>query len=400
MSGPLTGIRILDATTVVLGPLAAQILGDMGADVIKIEPPDGDTTRQLGPARNPGMAALYLTCNRNKRSLVLDLKQAEGRETLLRLATDAHVLMHNWRPQAAARLGLEYEAVRAAAPSIVYVATYGFRAKGPYGHRPAYDDVIQAASGLTSLQSAVAGEPRYVPTIMADKTSGMAVVQAVLAALLHRERTGEGQAVEVPMLETLVSFVMVEHLYGETFVPAVETSGYKRILARSRKPFRTKDGHLSILPYTDAHWRAFFTMTGREDLLADPRFSSLAKRLANIEILYAELAKIAETRTSAEWLAALDEAGIPAMVVNTLETLLTDPHLEATGFWKTMEHPTEGTLRMPDPPYGFSKTPSAIRRLPPRLGEHSLEVLREAGFAADEIDALVKRGVTRDGASG
>jgi crotonobetainyl-CoA:carnitine CoA-transferase CaiB-like acyl-CoA transferase len=396
MSGPLTGIKILDATSVVLGPFAAQILGDMGADIIKIEPPDGDTTRQLGPARNPGMAALYLTCNRNKRSLVLDLKNPDGRATLLRLAKDAHVLMHNWRPQAATRLGLEYEAVRAANPAIVYCAAYGFRAKGPYGHRPAYDDVIQAASGLTSLQSAVAGEPRYVPTIVADKTSGMAMVQAVLAALVHQQRTGQGQAVEVPMLETLVSFVMVEHLYGETFVPAVDTAGYKRILAKSRRPFKTKDGYLSILPYTDANWRAFFTLTDREDLLQDPRFSTLAKRLANIEVLYAELGKIAETRTSADWLAALDDAGIPAMVVNTLESLLTDPHLEATGFWKTMEHPTEGTLRMPDPPYGFSETPAAIRRLPPRLGEHSVEVLREAGFSADEIDALIKRGATRD----
>ena len=395
MPGALDGIRIVDATSVVLGPLAAQILGDMGADVIKIEPPDGDTTRQLGPARHPGMAALYLTCNRNKRSVVLDLKHPDGRGALLRLAKDAHVLMHNWRPQAAARLGLEYDAVRAVNPSIVYCAAYGFRAKGPYGHRPAYDDVIQAASGLTSLQSAIAGEPRYVPTIMADKTSGMAVVQAVLAALLCRERTGQGQAVEVPMLETLVYFVMVEHLFGETFVPAIETAGYKRILARSRRPFKTKDSHLSILPYTDANWRAFFTLTGREDLLADPRFSTLGKRLANIEVLYAELGKIAETRTSAEWLAALDEAGIPAMVVNTLESLLTDPHLEATGFWKTMEHPTEGTLRMPDPPYGFSATPSSIRRLPPRLGEHSVEVLREAGFSPDEIEKLVTTGVTK-----
>jgi crotonobetainyl-CoA:carnitine CoA-transferase CaiB-like acyl-CoA transferase len=394
MPGALAGIRILDTSTVVLGPWAAQTLGDMGADVIKVEPPEGDTTRKLGPARNPDMAAFYLACNRNKRSLVLDLKQPAGRAALLRLAAGADVLLHNFRPQAAAKLGLEYEALRAVNPRIVYCATYGYRAAGPYGNKPAYDDIIQAGSGLAVLQTALAGEPRYLPTIVADKTSSMAVVAAILTALLHRERTGEGQAVEVPMFETMAAYVMVEHLYGETFVPALDTAGYKRILNRYRRPFATKDGYLAVLPYTDANWRRFFELARRPDLLEDSRFKTLASRLANIEALYEELGKIVATRTSAEWLADLDRENVPAMVVNSLETLLSDPQLEATGFWKTVEHPSEGTLRMPDIPTTYSRSPGEIRRLPPRLGEHSVEVLREAGFSQAEIDALLASGAT------
>ena len=394
MPGPLVGVRVLDVTTVVLGPWAAQTLGDMGADVIKIEPPEGDTTRRLGPARHPGMGAFYLACNRNKRSLVLDLKQTAGRAALLRLAATADVILHNFRPGPAARLGLEYEPFRAVNPRLVYCATYGFRARGPYGTKPAYDDVIQAAAGLASLQTPLVGEPRYMPTIVADKTSSLAVLSAVLSALFHRERTGEGQAIEVPMFETVVAYVMVEHLYGETFVPPIETAGYKRILNRWRRPFRTTDGYLAVVPYTDADWRAFFALAGRADLQADPRFRTLESRLANIEALYEELAKIIAGRSSAEWLEALDRASVPAMVVNTLETLLVDPQLEATGFWKIVEHPTEGTLRVPDIPTTYSRTPAEIRRLPPRLGEHSREVLREAGFSEAEVDDLRASGVT------
>jgi crotonobetainyl-CoA:carnitine CoA-transferase CaiB-like acyl-CoA transferase len=394
MPGALDGIRVLDVTTVVLGPWAAQMLGDMGADVIKVEPPEGDTTRRLGPARHPGMAAFYLACNRNKRSIVLDLKQATGREALLRLAAGADVMMHNFRPQPAARLGLDYEVFRAINPRLVYCATYGFRARGPYGDKPAYDDVIQAASGLAALQTPLTGEPRYLPTIVADKTSSLTVLSAVLSALVCRERTGQGQAIEVPMFESVAAYVMVEHLYGETFVPPLESAGYKRILNRWRRPFPTRDGYLGVVPYTDAHWRTFFQVAGRPDLAGDPRFATLESRLANIETLYEELGKIVSTRTSAEWLEALDRANVPATVVNTLESLLTDPHLEATGFWKIIEHPTEGTLRTPDIPATFSATPGEIRRHQPRLGEHSVEILREAGYRQAEIDAMLASGAT------
>jgi crotonobetainyl-CoA:carnitine CoA-transferase CaiB-like acyl-CoA transferase len=395
MSGPLAGVRVIDCTTVVLGPWAAQQLGDLGADVVKVEPPEGDTTRQLGPMRNPAMGAFYLAVNRNKRSIVLDLKQEAARQVLLRLAESADVLLHNYRPQAARRLGMSYETFRAGNPGLVYVGTYGFRATGPYGDKPAYDDIIQAASGVASLQAALLGEPRYVPTIVADKTSSMTVLVAVLAALHHKARTGEGQEVEVPMFESMAAWVMVEHLYGETFRPASETIGYKRILNPNRRPFKTRDGYLAILPYTDQNWRDFFALTGRADLLDDPRFKTLGSRLKHIEILYDELARIATTRTNAEWLTELDRLSIPGMIVNSLESLLHDPHLEATGFWQVVEHPSEGTLRMPGIPARYSKTPASIRQLPPRLGEHSLEILREAGLDAAQIDALFASGATR-----
>jgi crotonobetainyl-CoA:carnitine CoA-transferase CaiB-like acyl-CoA transferase len=395
MSGPLTGVTVVDCTTVVLGPWAAQQLGDLGADVIKVEPPEGDTTRQLGPMRNPDMGAFYLAVNRNKRSIVLDLKQESARRILLKLASTADVLLHNYRPQAAKRLGMSYETFRAVNPGLVYVGTYGFRAAGPYGEKPAYDDIIQAVSGVASTLSPLMDEPRYVPTIVADKTSSMTVFAAVLAALYHKAKTGQGQEVEVPMFESMAAWVMVEHLYGETFVPPLDSVGYKRVLNKYRRPYKTRDGYLAILPYTDKNWRDFFKIAGRQDLAEDPRYATLGSRLKHIEFLYEEIGRIAPSRTNAEWLAELDANNIPAMIVNSLESLLTDPHLEATGFWQLVDHPSEGRMRVPGIPASYSATPASIRRLPPRLGEHSVEILREAGIEAAEIDALLASGASR-----
>lgn len=390
-------MRVLELTSVVLGPWACQILGDLGADVIKVEPPGGDSNRQVGPARHPGMGALFLTTNRNKRSVILDLKQYGGRAALLRLAANADVLVHNYRPRALAKLGLEYAAVKRANPRIVFCGTYGYGRTGPYAEKPAYDDPIQAASGIAMLQARMGGDPSYLPMIVADKTTALGVVYAVTAALFHRERTGEGQEVEVPMFEMLVSYVMAEHLYGRVFEPGEGPAGYARLLTRNRRPFRTKDGYVAMLPYTNEQWRAFCEVAGRPDLADDSRFQSLSSRLANVADVYKEVGEIAKTRTTAEWLETLGPTKVPVMMVNSLEDVIEDPHLEATGFWQMADHPTEGRLRMPGVPVSFSATPGDVRRLAPRLGEHSLEVLREAGLQEDEIRALLDSGATRAG---
>ncbi len=392
--GPLQGVKLLELTSVVLGPWACQILGDLGAEIVKVEPPAGDSNRQLGPSRHPGMGALFLTCNRNKRSLVLDLKQESGKRALLKLAESADVLVHNYRPAALERLGLDYAAVRQVNPRIVFCGTYGYAKQGPYRDRAAYDDSIQSAAGLAMLPARMGEQPRYLPTIVADKTTGLSVVYAVIAALFHRERTGEGQEIEVPMFETLVSFVMAEHLYGAAFEPPLGAAGYTRLLSPNRRPFETKDGYIALLPYLNEHWQVFCALAGRQDLVDDARFASLASRLANIDEVYREVGEIARTRTTAEWLELLGNR-VPVMTVNTLEDLLVDPQLESTGFWRAFEHETEGPLRLPGVPTSFSRTPGSIRRLPPRLGEHSLEVLREAGLSQAEIDAMLASGATK-----
>ncbi|GLQ06357.1 CaiB/BaiF CoA transferase family protein [Sneathiella chinensis] len=395
MPGCLDGIRIVDLSTVILGPWATQMLGDMGADVIKVETPGGDTTRNSGPKQNDGMGSLYLGVNRNKRSVVVDLRTEEGREALFKIVGTADVFLHNMRPKVAKKLGLDYERFAEAYPDLIFCATYGFRKDGPMADKPAYDDIIQAACGIADLQTVTADQPRFVPTIVADKTTAYNVVSAILAGLLNRERGGGGQSIEVPMFETLVDYVMVEHLYGAAFEPHKGPMGYERLLNVERRPYATKDGYLAVLPYTDANWRDFFDVAGMPEMKDDPRFVDLATRTRYSEEIYQLLGEIVATRTSADWQRDLDTKGIPVQPVLTKEMLLEDEQLHASGFWRLEDHPTEGTLRMTDPPIRFSKTPSTIRRLAPHLGEHSAEILREAGYSDAEIETLFEVGATK-----
>jgi crotonobetainyl-CoA:carnitine CoA-transferase CaiB-like acyl-CoA transferase len=400
MPGPLAGVRVLDLTTVVMGPYATQILAELGADVVKIEAPEGDAMRHVGPARHPGMGHIFLHAGRGKRSVVLDLKDQRGRDALLALAAGADVLVYNVRPQAMARLGLDYAAVRAASPRIVYVGCYGYSQRGPYAARPAYDDLIQAAAGIPSLLSRQGSDvPRYAPVLLADRLTGLHVVYAVTAALFHRERSGEGQAVEVPMFESAVHFVLGDHLGGATFEPALGETGYARLLAEHRRPYATRDGHVCVLIYNDKQWRSFFAAIDAADRMAEPRFATHAGRAERIGEVYAFVAEIMRTRTTAEWLALFERADIPAVRMNGIEDVLADPHLAAEGFFAVEEHPTEGSVRRMGTPTRWSQTTTAPTSHAPRLGEHSRAVLREAGYDDAAVDALVAAGVTGDGSA-
>lgn len=394
MAGPLQGVKVLELTAVVLGPWACQILADMGAEVIKIEPPYGDSNRSLGASRNPGMAALYLTCNRNKRNIVLDLKQPEAREALFKIAADADVIVHNNRPQVMEKLGLEYKDFKAINGKIIYCGTYGYGKDGPYGEKGALDDSIQSISGIAWLTNMVLGEPRYLPTIIADKTTALNVVYAITAALYSREKTGQGQEIEVPMFETMVYYNMAEHLWGQTFVPAKGSAGYERLMSYHRKPYKTKDGYIAILPYLDAHWKKFCELSDRMDLLDDPRFTTLADRVANIDDTYEETAKTMLNRSTQEWLDLFGKTSVPTNAVHTLDSVIDDPHLKAVDFWQEIDHPTEGKLRMTRFPVTFSETPVENSRHQPQLGEHSTEILREAGYSDADIESLLGSGAT------
>ena len=392
--GPLDGIRVIDLTTVMLGPFCTMILGEMGADVIKVEPPGGDIGRWTGVTRTPGMSAAYMMKGRNKRSVVLDLKRPEAREPLRRLVESADVFVHNMRPKAAARLAIDYETIVAWKPDIVYAATTGYGEAGPYVDRPAYDDLIQGASGLAALNGEVTGTPRYGPSVLADKTTGLFLTYAIAMALFHRERTGEGQRLHVPMYEAFTAFLINEHMQGRAYEPPLGPAGYRRVLSPSRRPYRTADGHVCALPYNDRHWRRFFEVVGRPELADDARFADQAARSRNIDSLYAIVDEIMPSRSTAEWLQALEAADIPVMPMNTPEDLFDCPHLSAVGMFPEVEHPSEGRLRHLKVPVNFSRTPGGYYRHAEHLGQSTDAVLAELGYAAAEIAGLRAAGAT------
>jgi crotonobetainyl-CoA:carnitine CoA-transferase CaiB-like acyl-CoA transferase len=371
----LSGVRVLDLTTVVMGPSATQMLGDLGADVVKIESEGGDSMRWVGPWRHAGMGPLFLQANRNKRSVVLDLKTPAGRARALALAEKADVVVSNVRPQGLRRLGLDYDSLSAVNPSIIYCAAVGYGAGGPEAGRAVYDDLMQAASGISGLFRAVDGAPRYAPINICDRVVGLYVSNAVTAALFHRAQTGQGQEIEVPMFETMTQFVLADHIGGHAFVPPAGDMGYKRLLSRTRGPYATLDGDISVVVYIDRHWRAFTKLVGCPDLLdTDPRFATQESRTQHAEAVGSFLAGHLATRSNADWLAALQAIDIPACKVNALEDLMTDPHLAAVGFFEQVEHPTEGTLTTCRFPVRFAQTPADIRTLAPNLGEHGPEI--------------------------
>ncbi|MBX3663680.1 MAG: CoA transferase [Burkholderiales bacterium] len=396
MAGPLAGVTVVDMTTVVMGPYATQILGDLGAEVIKVEAPGGDNVRHVGPMRNRGMGHMFLHLNRNKKSIVLDLKQPAGRDALLRIAAKADVLIYNVRPQAMHRLRLGYADVAAANPRILYVGAYGYGQQGPYAARPAYDDLIQGMTGLPWLaQQAGSGDPRYIPATLADRIVGLHAAYAVTTALYERERSGLGQAVEVPMFECMSQMVLGDHFGGRSFEPPLGTSGYARMLAPERRPFKTRDGHVCVLMYNDKQWEAFFRLIGREDLFRDdPRFNSHESRSARIAEANAFVAGEMRKRTTAEWLQALAAADIPCAPMNSIDDVIDDTHLNGSGFIRGEDHPSEGRLRTTAAATQWSRTAPAPQCGAPRLGEHGGELLRAAGYSDEEIRALAAAGVT------
>jgi crotonobetainyl-CoA:carnitine CoA-transferase CaiB-like acyl-CoA transferase len=392
--GPLAGVRILDLTSVILGPFATQILASMGAEIIKIETPEGDNMRDVGPMRNPKMGHIFLQANRGKKSIVLDLKDPKAKQATLDLAKTVDVFISNIRPQALDRLGLGYQDLKKVNEKIIYVSCSGFGVDGPYAEKPAYDDLIQGATGVPWLmQQHGVHEPRYAPTTLGDRVTGLHSVYAVTSALYAREKTGKGQHVVVPMFESIAQFILGDHLGGESFIPPIGKSGYARLLSPYRKPYATQDGYISILIYNDKHWKSFFEAIGQPERLKEEIFCTHTNRANNIDRVYSEVEKIIKTRSTSQWRQLLDQYDLPNQPMNSISDLIHDEHLNKTSFIHIENHPSEGKIRVMNSPVSWSETPAEENLTPaPALGQHTAEILRGLGYAEEAIEALIRSG--------
>ena len=390
MSGPLAGIRVVDLTTIVVGPICTRTLADYGADVIKVEAPGGDLLRTMAEgSRNPGMSGKFINFNRNKRSVGLDIKQPEGLDALRRLIDKADVFVSNVRPEGLARAGLDYESLARTNPRLIHCSILAFGRGGRYFNRPAYDPVIQSLSGVAGTIARATGEPRFVPMVMSDHTSGLIAAQAIGFALYRREKTGKGEAIDVPMLENMASFVASEHLGAATFEPPVGPTGDGRLLSPNYRPVPTKDGYVTVRPNTNAQAFAFFDAIGRPELKTDPRFDSAASRTKNAKAYFEVQATCLGHKTTDEWVELFDKLDVPAARYNTIDDLMTDPHLKDVGFFREEEHPSEGKIRRSKLANVFSGGARESESHAPLYGEHTREILKELGYSAAEVDRMV-----------
>ncbi len=391
----LHGVRILDFTTIVLGPYATQLLGDFGADVIKIENLEGDNFRAVRPGHSADMGAGYLNCNRNKRSLAINLKTEAGQGVLKRLLAQTDVVVHNMRGKTAAALGLAFEDLVAARPDIVLCHAPGFSQSGPYADKPAYDDIIQSASGIAALNADSNGQPRFLPSILCDKVGGLHLAIAVLGGIVHRLQTGKGCEIEAPMFESSVAFLMLEQLAGQSFQPPLGSTGYDRLLSPNRKPYPSADGYISLLPYTTRHWQRFLHLIDEPDLASAEWVLDPVQRSQRIDELYQVIASAMPKRTTEAWCRLLAEQDIPCSAVNSMDDLLDDEHLQVIGFFPEVEHESEGRLRSVRSPFSAQGAELVDDTPAPRTGEGGQEVLREMAFSEEEIDSLISNDILR-----
>jgi crotonobetainyl-CoA:carnitine CoA-transferase CaiB-like acyl-CoA transferase len=390
VNGPLEGVKVIDLTTVVVGPICTRTLADYGADVIKVEAPGGDLLRTMAEgSRNPGMSGKFINFNRNKRSIGLDLKNSGGHAALMRLIDRADVFVTNARPEGMSRAGLDYATLSKRNARLIHCQILAFGRGGRYFNRPAYDPVVQSLSGVAGTIARATGEPRFVPMVMSDHTSGLIAAQCIGFALFRREKTGKGEAIDVPMLENMASFVSSEHLGAATFDPPVGPTGDGRLLSPNYRPVPTKDGYVTVRPNTNAQAFAFFDAIGRPELKSDPRFDSAASRTRNAAAYFEVQATCLGHKTTDEWVELFDKLDVPAARYNTIDDLLTDPHLKDVGFYKDEMHPSEGRIRRTKLANTFSGGARQQETHAPTFGEHTREILAEVGYDAAQIDELI-----------